>query len=292
MLFKKLDRVTIISPCFNGEEYVKPHIESILSQQYDSLEYIFVNDGSEDLTEKIIFSYKNKFKEKNIRFIYLKQENKGQAAAINLGLKKASGKYLSCIDADDILLPNFVSEMSLYLKKHQDASICFPMAEQVKEKTFEHLEYRSRKLAPNVVDTFLDDMLTHYNVPHYPSYMLRMRDFVKVYPKRQIFEALSGQNPQLILPFAYNRKVGYLDKRLIKQVVRAKSDSLGLTDREKLIKYRNWENLYCQTLKSIPQMPDYEKAHYFSTIKNLFVERRQVIIQKIRAGGENNANNG
>lgn len=290
-MFWEKEKVTIISPCYNGESYIRPHIESILSQEYENLEYIFVNDGSEDSTEKIVLSYKDQFKAKNIRFIYLKQENKGQAAAINLGLQKMKGRYLSCIDADDVLLPNYVTEMSNYLKKHNDISICFPKAEEVEEKTFNHLGYRSRNLPTNVIDTFFDDMLDFHNVPMFSSYMLKTKDFLKVYPNKRIYEGKSGQNPQIILPLAYNRKVGYLDKCIFKRVVRNKSDSVGLTDKENLTKYRNWEDLYCQVLKYIPQMPEYERGYYFTKIKNMYSAKRQVIIQAIREQRKNNANN-
>lgn len=270
-------KISIITPCYNGEEHLKPHIESILAQTYKNMEYIFVNDGSTDSTEDIILSYQDRFKAKDIHFIYLKQKNKGQASAINLGLKYMQGEYFSGIDSDDILLPEFVAEMSAFLESHPECSICFPIADVVKEKTYEHLRYRERKLLPKMVDTFIDDMIKDYNMPVYPSYMIRMSDFVKIYPDKNIYEGKSSQNIQLILPFVYRRQVGYLQKCLIKYVERKHSASHGLSKERKLVKISHWEDLYCNTLKIIPNMPDYEKGYYFTKIKERWANEREML---------------
>lgn len=270
-----MKKVSIISPCFNGESYIKPHIEAILAQEYKNLEYIFVNDGSFDKTEEIILSYEQKFKENDINFVYLKQENKGQAAAINFGLTKISGDYFSCIDSDDVLSPTFASDMSAYLDSHKDINICFPKAEIVEENSMAHLAYIFRALPSTVVDTLFEDFLMcKDNIPFLASYMLRLSQFKKIYPDMKIYEGKSGQNIQLILPFIYNQKVGYVDKFLIKRVLRKHSDSNGLDYNEKLIKFKNWEDICCQTLKFIPNMLEYEKGYYFTKIKDYFSQCR------------------
>ena len=78
--------VSIISPCYNGEKYLSCFLESVLSQSYDNIELIMVDDGSTDRTKEIICSFEDKFRNRNLSLCYIYQENRGQAAAINRGL--------------------------------------------------------------------------------------------------------------------------------------------------------------------------------------------------------------
>jgi len=78
--------VSIITPCYNGESYLERYFNSVLNQTYSNLELIFINDGSIDRTEEIALSYQNIFEQKGIRYVYLYQENAGQAAALNCSM--------------------------------------------------------------------------------------------------------------------------------------------------------------------------------------------------------------
>jgi glycosyltransferase involved in cell wall biosynthesis len=95
-----MKKVSIITPCYNGESFVSRYLDTILNQSYNNLELILVNDGSTDQTEAIVMSYKPKFKEVGIEFIYMYQEHAGQAAALNQGLKIFTGDYLTWPDSD------------------------------------------------------------------------------------------------------------------------------------------------------------------------------------------------
>ena len=93
--------VSIITPCYNGEAFLKRYFESILNQTYPNLELIFINDGSTYRTEEIALSYRERLEKRGITYIYEKQENAGQAAALNRGLKLFTGEYLTWPDSDD-----------------------------------------------------------------------------------------------------------------------------------------------------------------------------------------------
>ena len=110
--------VSIITPCYNGEKYLDRYFNSIINQTYRPLELIFVNDGSTDKTEEIVKKYSPLLKKEGIDFIYLKQENKGQAAALNYGLKKFTGEFLTWPDSDDEMLPNCIEEKVKFLKNN------------------------------------------------------------------------------------------------------------------------------------------------------------------------------
>ena len=150
--------ITLITPCYNGENYLKPYIEGVISQTYKNVQYIFVNDGSNDKTEEIILHYKDVIEAKGWDFTYIYQENAGQASAINKGLLITKGKYLSCIDSDDILMPTYLEEMSNFLENNTTCGICFPISEVVKEKDFSHIKFKKRVIEKGFVDNFVEDM--------------------------------------------------------------------------------------------------------------------------------------
>lgn len=97
--------VSIITPCFNCGEFIEEAIQSVLNQTYDNFELIIVNDGSTDNSEATI----SQFEDRRIR--YLRQSNKGQGAASNLGITKAKGDYIKFFDADDLMNQRHIEKM-------------------------------------------------------------------------------------------------------------------------------------------------------------------------------------
>lgn len=89
--------ISVIVPIYNGEKTIERCINSILNQTFKDLEIILVNDGSQDRSLDICkkLSQKNKF------IKVFTQNNKGQSAARNLGIKNSSGKYIMFCDCDD-----------------------------------------------------------------------------------------------------------------------------------------------------------------------------------------------
>jgi glycosyltransferase involved in cell wall biosynthesis len=95
--------VSIITPVFNGEKYLREAVDSALSQTYQNTEIIIVNDGSTDSTEEIILAYGNKVK-------YFKKKNGGVSTALNLAIRKSKGEYISWLSHDDVYLPKKIED--------------------------------------------------------------------------------------------------------------------------------------------------------------------------------------
>ncbi|WP_295113460.1 glycosyltransferase family 2 protein [uncultured Methanobrevibacter sp.] len=95
-----MTKVSIILPVFNGEEYIKKAIESVLKQSLDDFELIIINDGSTDDTLAAINSFDDE------RIILINQSNQGPGEARNNGLKIAVGEYVMFLDADDWFCPD------------------------------------------------------------------------------------------------------------------------------------------------------------------------------------------
>ena len=89
-------KVSIIIPVYNGSNYLKEAIDSALSQTYENIEVIVVNDGSNDngATDQIAQGYGDKIR-------YLCKENGGVSSALNLGIREMTGEYFSWLSHDD-----------------------------------------------------------------------------------------------------------------------------------------------------------------------------------------------
>ena len=97
--------VSIIIPVYNSERFLKECFNSILSQYFKDFEVIIVDDGSTDSSLIIEEEYS-----KDLRFRVIKQENAGQGIARNRALDIAKGKYITFLDSDDAMKPDFLKE--------------------------------------------------------------------------------------------------------------------------------------------------------------------------------------
>lgn len=116
-----MDKVSIIVPVYNVEEYIEECLESIIKQTYSNFELIVIDDGSTDKSFEIC----KKISEKDDRVSLYRQSNKGQAVARNQGLDKSKGNYIMFVDSDDYIESNFISESISYLIKNKADLVVF-----------------------------------------------------------------------------------------------------------------------------------------------------------------------
>lgn len=91
-------RISIIIPVYNCEKYLHRCLDSILVQTFRDWECILIDDGSTDLSGKILDDYT----EKDQRFIVFHKVNGGVSSARNIGLDVSTGEYVTFMDADDL----------------------------------------------------------------------------------------------------------------------------------------------------------------------------------------------
>lgn len=253
---EKNKKVTILTPCFNGETYIKRFFDSILRQTYKNIEVIFVDDGSKDKTKDIVSEYLPKFKNKKISFKYIYQDNAGQASAVNNGLKYVKGEYITWIDSDDILTDDSIEMRVNYLETHPDINWVRSEAYIVDEENLsEEIGYYKKKNNNNSVDELFEEILFPTNDFYFcpVCYMAKTSALFKVLKNKSIFTNRGGQNWQLMLPLAYNYPCGYINKASGYYVVRNSSHSHEIRyDYEKIIN-RTYlhEELLVETLKRL-----------------------------------------
>ena len=106
---KKNDKVTVIIPAYNVEDYIDECIQSVLNQKdlECKVEIIVINDCSTDKTEKIC----KKYEKKNQIKLFKNEKNSGLAISRNIGLEKSTGNYIIFLDSDDLLSSDAVGKL-------------------------------------------------------------------------------------------------------------------------------------------------------------------------------------
>lgn len=113
-------RVSVILPTYNRAHLLKRAIRSVVNQTYKDFELIIVNDGSVDSTEEAIKTFDDK------RIIYIKQSNRGAAAAVNKGIESTRGKFIAFLDDDDEWLPEKLKiQMEIFEKEPSKTGVVY-----------------------------------------------------------------------------------------------------------------------------------------------------------------------
>ena len=257
--------VSIVTPCYNGEEYLDRFFQSILRQTYDDLEIVFVDDGSKDKTREIANFYQCEFEKKGIRFVYCFQENAGQAAALNRGLKHFTGEYLLCVDSDDEISEDFVKKRVLFLENNSEYAYCYGKAIGVSDDAFKKITCVYEKRNKSGKKDFFEDILYVKDV-FFPGYMIRTSAFEKVIQDREIYAGPGGQNAQILLPMAwYYGEPGYVEGTVYTYYIRSSSHSHSQNTSTKIINQLcNYEKILIETIERIA---DKKAQEYKSDIR-------------------------
>jgi glycosyltransferase involved in cell wall biosynthesis len=116
---KKNPLLSIVTPSFNQAQFLETTIRSVLEQDYPSFEYIIIDGGSTDGSVDIIRRYAD-------RLTYWQtQTDRGQADAINEGLRRAKGEYVAWINSDDVYMPGAFREAMRAFIDHPEAGMVY-----------------------------------------------------------------------------------------------------------------------------------------------------------------------
>ena len=127
--------VSVLTPTYNHEEYIIDCIQSVLAQSYKNWEQIILNDGSNDKTGEIVFSYQNR----DSRIIYISQSNRGVSHLVDnyndiLGITK--GEYIAILEGDDFWPADKLDNMVSAMEAHPDVILAYGYTEVVDNRVF------------------------------------------------------------------------------------------------------------------------------------------------------------
>lgn len=118
--FTMEEKITFVVPAYNAETTLARTLESILHQTDDRFRIIVINDGSTDSTDEICKDYEKNYPDK---ITYRYQQNRGLGGARNHGMDLVETEYVSFLDSDDWLMPEYVEQITRQLEKHADENV-------------------------------------------------------------------------------------------------------------------------------------------------------------------------
>ena len=260
-------QVSIITPCFNSENYIQRYIDSILAQNYDNIQLIFVLDGSLDSTDCLLFKNTAKITERGYEFTYIFRQNKGLGGAINTGLKAVTGDYFTWCDSDNFYTEDYVSSKVRYFCDNPEYAVVRCNGYVVDESD---IGKPLRLMADGNRDLYNEHLFENCLLVrnfHFGCAMVRTKDFDRVNPHREIYPSRAGQNWQLLLPMFYHYKSGYIDKPMFYFVIR--QDSIS-----NITQYQGIE-------KQIDKLDEYERI-ITNTLNSMEFEDRDSYLKKVK----------
>lgn len=144
--------VSIITPCYNSEKFIKDTFESIKNQKISNWEWIIVDDNSNDNSVSLIKS----FNDERIKF-FVNKENKGAAYSRNFALREAKGRFITFIDSDDLWESNFLDRSINYLLENNE-ELVYSSYKRVNEDLLPLLD-------DFIAEDFIDSKRILYNCP-------------------------------------------------------------------------------------------------------------------------------
>ena len=114
----KRPRITIVTPSLNQGRFIEETIQSVLSQNYENLEYLVIDGGSTDDTIGIL-------KRHNGHLQWWSEQDRGQAHAINKGFRRAAGEILGYLNSDDIYEPNALNKVANYFIENPEIDLVY-----------------------------------------------------------------------------------------------------------------------------------------------------------------------
>lgn len=119
--------ISVVTIFLDAERFLAESVESVLAQEHPGWELVLVDDGSTDGSSELARAFAAR--DERIRYVeHSGHENRGMGPSRNLGLEKARGRYLTCLDSDDVWLPESAGHHIAALEQHPEAAMSYGSA--------------------------------------------------------------------------------------------------------------------------------------------------------------------
>lgn len=206
-----IPKISVLLSVYNTEfNLVKRAVDSVMRQDFQDFELVFINDGSEEKYCKAYTAYLSLFSHK---VVYLQHSNCGQSESINRGIAKSRGAFITILDSDDEFKPNHLSSCLAEMK----------FADLIASKT--------ETVVDEDADYYVPDMFDNSKVIHVDDCIL----FATLFGKRQVFSS-----------YRFNSSYA-ADARFYAEA--SQEYIVQKVDLRTYVYYRNIPNSICATIK-------------------------------------------
>lgn len=273
--------VSIVTPCYNGSRFIDLYMKSIMEQTYHNIELIVIDDGSKDNSFEKLKRWKEKLESKGIKYILRHKENGGQPSAINEGMKYATGKYITWPDIDDFMHSDYIEKKTEFMEKNSNVDFLISKSAVIRLSEPNHiLSYTWPKyIADN--KELMNRILKDENIWYEPgAFMAKLSSFDKFIKNRKIYDKCgvwSGPQTQILMPFFYKGKIGYLNECLYDYYLHDTQDHCKVKNKEDLLfKYKEVEKMLIATIKALKADKNLEER-MISIIKERIIRTQSCI---------------
>lgn len=251
--FPDYPKVSVLTPCFNGEKFIDAYMNSILNQTYKNIELIIVNDGSTDHSEDAVLKYKTRLADAGLVFQYIKKPNGGQPSAINAGLSAITGEYMTWIDIDDLSHKDSIEKKMRYFKQYPDLDLLISKCAAYQMPDLAKPLWYGWEKAPKSKDELIRKILLGTDYTYVPGcFMVKMSFYNRINPQKSIYDLCgtwAGPQIQLQLPMIYYGVVGYASECLFDYYIHESNHHNSYKTEEEVLKLiRVVEDIYRHTL--------------------------------------------
>lgn len=136
-------RLSVLTPVYNGEEFLEETLVSLVNSDYEDLEFVLIDDGSTDNSLAIA---KRLFESSSRKFIIISKTNSGEADSDNVGLAASTGEFVAIVNADDPVYPSLFSRSVRVFLDNPEVIVTYPDWDMIDEfgnkvKTVQTREY-------------------------------------------------------------------------------------------------------------------------------------------------------
>lgn len=250
-------KISVIIPTYNcNKEYLKEAIESALHQTYKPFEVIVIDDGSTDDTKDFVTHYADQ------GVTYLFQENAGQSAARNYGIKMSQGDWIAFLDHDDVWINN---KLEKQFNKVKDTNYSFVLTDMYLGERFDAEKKSFLSNYSKVSEGYIFDVLINRSFI-FPSSVLVKKTVLEEYncfdPTLRMMEDLD-----LFLKISRKYEIGVIREILVFR--RVHNTNFSFHETALALKARYWANAASRLGKLNDWQLSQANKHYIETIYRL-----------------------